>query len=399
MFLSVVRLKINILNLFIGALFLIVSLFTLVLYAISNYDRQRIYNVPNMGKTALKRARKIRKQFNPSNLAETLRVGINTKNGIKLPSVSIWISNDLDTGSLFFENLGSFEKLDRSKIIESISGILPSPYEAINGYMISSGAFMKFDFEDTTTSHRFVVSNHDLKPFISDDVHSLRLSDDLVWNARRVPHASIIGRSGSGKTMFSGGYMANIAFLQGWKVIYASAKPDQYTRKFKGPTTPEGITAVAEKLVLIMQKRLLKIQRNAVDDYGDIDKMRDIAFFIDEIGHLNAMIDSDKKLKARFEKAMKSLSFTGRSAGIHLIGVSQFATIEAFLSSPVRGNMKDCVIMLGGSANSGEERKFLMPGFNDLPKRDYKTGQGIAMVLEAGNKWKTPHYFETPLIN
>lgn len=397
-FINLVNLKIMILNIFVFVLILIVSLFSGILYLISNRDKQLIYKVPEMSKEALKRSLKVEKKFTASVLAEALRVGIQTTRGIKLPSVSVWVADDLDTGAIFIENLGSYEKLDHSKMIESISGILPSPYETVASYLVTGGKFIQFEFEDTTTSHKFIVHNHDFSPFISKDVHSIRLSDDLVWNARKVPHFSIIGRSGSAKSSFSGGYIANVAILQGWQVFYASVKPDQYTKKFNGYTTPERITQLAENLVKYMHKRLAKIQKKGADDYGDLESMNDIAFFIDEIGHLNALLDSDKKLKLRFENAMKSLSFTGRSAGIHLIGISQFATIEAFLPSSVRGNMKDGVVLLGNTANSGEERKFLIPGFNDLPNRNYQRGQGIAMVLESGNKWKTPHYFETPLI-
>lgn len=359
-------------------------------------DRQKIYVMPKMCKMAKRRARKIQKNFTDSILAEYLKMGVSTRYGIALPGVSVWVADDLDSGSVYIENLGAYGKLENSQVLASLSGILPSPYEVVISDMVKGGAFVRFGFEDAETSHRFIVKNNDLRPFISRDVHSLRLADDLVWNARKVPHASIIGRTGSGKTMFSGGYLAEIAKLQGWKVIYASAKPDRFTKKFDGPTTPEQITIKAEQLVEIMQERLTRIQELGVDDYGDIEGMNDIVFFIDEIGHLNALLSDNKKLKIRFENAMKSLSFTGRSAGIHLIGVSQFATIEAFFPSAVRGNMKDCVIMLGGSANSGEERKFLIPGYSDFAQRSYSLGEGVALVLGAGKKWEKPHYFATP---
>lgn len=360
-------------------------------------DRQNIYVVPKMPKKALRRARKIQKNFKDSILAENLKMGVSTRYGVMLPSVSVWVADDLDTGSVYIENLGTYGKLENSQVLPSLSGILPSTYEVVVSDMVMGGDFVRFGFEDVKTPHRFIIRNNNLTPFISDDVHSLRLADDLVWNARKVPHASIIGRTGSGKTMFSGGYLAEIAKLQGWKVIYASAKPDRFTKKFGGPTTPEQITIKAEQLVEIMQERLTQIQAVVVDDYGDIEGMNDIVFFIDEIGHLNALLSDDKKLKVRFENAMKSLSFTGRSAGIHLVGLSQYATIEAFLPTAVRGNMKDCVIMLGGSADAGTERQFLIPGYDNLPKRSYSQGQGIAFVSGVGNKWTTPHFYETPL--
>ena len=360
-------------------------------------DRQKVYRVPRMSKKAERRARKIQNNFKDSILAEYLKMGVSTRYGIALPGVSVWVADDLDTGSVYIENLGVYGKLENSQVLPSLSGILPSPYEVVVSDMVKGGAFVRFGFEDSESTHRFIVKNNDLKPFLSDDVHSLRLADDLIWDARKVPHASIIGRTGSGKTMFTGGYLANLASLQGWEVIYASAKPDRFTKKFDGPTTPEQITIKAEQLVETMKDRLTRIQELGVDDYGDIEGMNDIVFFIDEIGHLNALLSVDKKLKVRFESAMSSLSFTGRSAGIHIIGVSQYATIDAFLPSAVRSNMKDCVIMLGGSADSGEERKFLIPGFSDLPQRSYQQGEGIALVLGAGNKWTTPHFYETPL--
>lgn len=376
-----------------GVLFVIGGILTVKHFG----NRQKVYIVPKMSKMAEKRAKHVKKRFTASILAEFLKMGVSTRYGTALPSVSLWIADDLDTGSVYIENLGVYGKLENSQVLPSLSGILPRPYEVVASEMVKGGAFVRFAFEDAETSHRFIVKNNDLRPFVSSDVHSLRLANDLVWNLRKVPHASIIGRTGSGKTMFTGGYLAKLASLQGWEVIYASAKPDRFTKKFDGPTKPEQITIKAEQLVEIMQERLTQIQAVGVDDYGDIEGMNDIVFFIDEIGHLNALLSDDKKLKARFESALKSLSFTGRSAGIHLIGVSQYATIEAFLPSSVRGNMKDCVIMLGGSASSGEERKFLIPGFSDLPQRSYQQGEGIALVLCAGNKWTTPHFYETPL--
>lgn len=375
-----------------GVLFMIGGILTVKHFG----DRQKIYIVAEMSKMAKRRARKIQKNFKDSILAEYLKMGVSTRYGIALPGVSVWVADDLDSGSVYIENLGAYGKLENSQVLASLSGILPSPYEVVISDMVKGGAFVRFGFEDAETSHRFIVKNNDLRPFISRDVHSLRLADDLVWNARKVPHGSVIGRTGSGKSVFAGRYLANLASLQGWEVIYASAKPDRYTNQFGKVTTPEQITIKAEELVEIMQERLTRIQELGVDDYGDIEGMNDIVFFIDEIGHLNALLSDNKKLKIRFENAMKSLSFTGRSAGIHLIGVSQFATIEAFFPSAVRGNMKDCVIMLGGSANSGEERKFLIPGYSDFAQRSYSLGEGVALVLGAGKKWEKPHYFATP---
>jgi len=43
-------------------------------------------------------------------------------------------------------------------MIESISGILPSPYETVASYLVTGGKFIQFEFEDTTQ----ILSNRSL---------------------------------------------------------------------------------------------------------------------------------------------------------------------------------------------------------------------------------------------
>ena len=69
------------------------------------------------------------------------------------------------------------------------------------------------------------------------------------------------------------------------------------------------------------------------------------------------------------------------------------------MPSLARVNCSDAVIMLGGAADSADERKYLMSGFADMAKRSYGKGQGIARILGSGKKWETPHFYETPWFN
>ena len=133
--------------------------------------------------------------------------------------------------------------------------------------------------------------------------------------------------------------------------------------------------------------------------------MPHIGLFFDELGNLNASLESldktDRILKAkatsRWTTAINRLSATGASAGITIIAISQFATKEGFLPSLARVNCSDAVIMLGGAADSATERQYLMSGFSDMPKRSYGKGQGLARIVGSGRKWEnSPHFFETP---
>ena len=241
-----------------------------------------------------------------------------------------------------------------------------------------------------------------MKEFINDNKHAIRLSNDLVWYSDIVPHLSIIARTRAGKSVLAGRYMARLMLLQSWVVEYNSAKYDRYVKEFNGQSNPIKIVERAEYWCTVMDERLAKINDADKEKYLEMEDMPNIGLFFDELGNLNASLESldkvDKSLKitSRWTTAINRLSATGGSAGIHIIAISQFATKEGFLPSLARVNCSDAVIMLGGAADSADERKYLMSGFADMPKRNYGKGQGLARVLGSGKKWEVPHFYETP---
>ena len=197
--------------------------------------------------------------------------------------------------------------------------------------------------------------------------------------------------------------MARLMLLQGWIVEYNSAKYDRYVKEFNGQSDPIKIVERAEYWCSIMDERLAIINKAGKDKYLEMEDMPDIALFFDELGNLNASLESldkvDKTLKitSRWTTAINRLSATGGSSGIHIIAISQFATKEGFLPSLARVNCSDAVIMLGGAADSADERKYLMSGFADMPRRSYGKGQGVARIIGSGRKWEnSPHFYETP---
>ena len=243
---------------------------------------------------------------------------------------------------------------------------------------------------------------YSLQPFVNDDKHAIKLSKDLIWHSDIVPHLSVIARTRAGKSVLAGRYMARLMLLQGWIVEYNSAKYDRYVKEFNGQSEPIDIVKRAEYWCTVMDNRLAKINKAGKDKYLEMEDMPDIALFFDELGNLNASLESldkvDKTLKitSRWTTAINRLSATGGSSGIHIIAISQFATKEGFLPSLARVNCSDAVIMLGGAADSAEERKYLMSGFADIPKRGYGKGQGVARIISSGKKWEVPHFYETP---
>lgn len=362
-------------------------------------DEVATLDMPKMDAKARKMASKIKRLFSDKAVADVLKLANKTRYGVEMPEVFVYLESDLYAGYIAIENIASFDSLDRAKIEQKISGILTGKYQkyAIISSELSRGdAWVLYNFEDTLTSMRLVLENaNDVTNFVSENSHDIRLARDLVWHANQVPHMSIIARTRAGKSVFAGGYLAPLMQAQGWVVEYNSAKKDIYVKRYNGKFEPIEIVERAEFWLEEMKKRLAKIDDADAEKYTDLS-MQNIAVFFDEIGNLNASLESDKVLKKRWETAINALSATGASAGIHIISISQRATKEGFLTGLARTNSSDAVIMLGTAADEAGERQYLIAGY-EMAKRKYSAGQGIARFDGSGRKWQEPHYFETPL--
>ncbi|GCF92145.1 hypothetical protein NRIC_00360 [Enterococcus florum] len=366
-----------------------------------NQERVTTFDLMAMSKESQKLSKKIKSLFNDKQITDVLKLSNTTRYGDEMPQICVWIADDQTYGYVAIENIANYERMDREKYEQRISGILSGKYRrfaVVSSELTDGDTYMLFHFEDMQTSNRLYVKDSDesLAEFIDTDVHAIRLSDDLIWHSNMTPHLSIIARTRSGKSVLAGRYMAPLMILQGWEVEYNSAKYDRYVKEFNGKSTAIEIVERAEYWVQVMLSRLDEINEADKEKYLEIENMNDVAVFFDEIGNLNAELELDKSLKKRWEVAVNKLSATGASAGIHIIAISQFATKEGFLPSLARVNCSDAVIMLGGAADSADERKYLMAGFADMPKRSYETGQGVARVVSSGRRWETPHFYETP---
>ncbi len=381
--------------------------FLCLVYTWSLREEVSTISIPVMSNQANRLSQKLNRLFNDKQITDVLKLSNSTRYGYEMPELHVWINDDLDEGYIAIENIANWERADREKFEQRVSGILAGKYQrfaVITSELTAGDSFIIFYFEDTLTSQRLIVEDnaYSLQPFVNDDKHAIKLSKDLIWHSDIVPHLSVIARTRAGKSVLAGRYMARLMLLQGWIVEYNSAKYDRYVKEFNGQSEPIDIVKRAEYWCTVMDNRLAKINKAGKDKYLEMEDMPDIALFFDELGNLNASLESldkvDKTLKitSRWTTAINRLSATGGSSGIHIIAISQFATKEGFLPSLARVNCSDAVIMLGGAADSAEERKYLMSGFADIPKRGYGKGQGVARIISSGKKWEVPHFYETP---
>lgn len=351
-------------------------------------------------KRASRRIRQLTQLFNDKAIIDVLKFANSTKYGYEMPVVQVFVADDLLSGSVSIENIGNYDKLDASKMEQKVSGRLSGKfqqYAVVSSELVQDDSFIKFYFEDVNVSHRLTLKLSDIEKYKSDDRHAIQLMDNLTLHfGSDVHHMVIIGRTRSGKSML-GLYMATLMKAQGWTTEYNSAKLDRIVKRYNGVSDPEKIVERAEYWCQVMDERLAKINKANKDKYTEISGMRDVGLFFDELGNLNAAISDDRKLKARWNKAINRLTATGASTGIHVIALSQFATVEGLgLPSLARANVADSVIMLTQSANEPSERQYLVPGY-DLAKRRYTVGQGLGHFAFIDG-WQSPHLFEAPFI-
>lgn len=389
---------------------IIASVVSIIIFFYMWNRREKVSSIeiPTMTKKSKKLSKRLRQLYNDKQITDVLKLSNTTRYGQEMPEIEVWVDEDLSNGYVAIENISNWERADRENYNQRVSGIFSGRYQqfsVVDCELTADDSFILFHFEDTLTSQRLLVNDctDSLQPFVNDDSHAIQLSKDLIWHSDIVPHMSIIARTRAGKSVLAGRYMARLMSLQGWVVEYNSTKYDRYVKEFDGQSDPVKIVERAEFWCSVMDERLAEINEANKEKYLEMENMPDIGLFVDELGNLNASLESldkvDRNLKitSRWTTAVNRLSATGGSAGIHIIAISQFATKEGFLPSLARVNCSDAVIMLGGAADSATERQYLMSGFSDMPKRSYGKGQGLARIVGSGRKWEnSPHFFETP---
>src|SRR5699024_7227958 len=274
--------KYNLIELFnvissVFKIFMIVSFLILILFVFSYGSREKVstLEVDEMSKKSQRKANKIRRLFNDKTIADVLKLVNNTRFGIEMPEIFVYLADDLYSGYIAIENIASFDMLDRSKIEQKISGILSGKfqkYAVVSSELIRGDTYVLYHFEDAQTSMRLVLENvDDISNYVSENKRDIKLAKDLIWHANKVPHMSIIARTRAGKSVLAGGYIAPLMQLQGWVVEYNSAKKDIYVKKFNGEHEPIKIIERAEYWLAEMKKRLNEIDKANAEKYTDLD--------------------------------------------------------------------------------------------------------------------------------
>ena len=107
------------------AFILVVLFFLLVCFVFCLRDRDVIstFDLDSMSKKAFKTSCKVRKLFSDKTIIDVLKLSNSTRYGEEMPMVYVWLSDDLVSGYVAIENIANFEKMDKYKYEQKLSGV------------------------------------------------------------------------------------------------------------------------------------------------------------------------------------------------------------------------------------------------------------------------------------
>ncbi|MGK8455118.1 cell division protein FtsK, partial [Staphylococcus epidermidis] len=110
---------------FISYLFVFIALLLLIVFFMTLKRREYIseLDVPEMQKGQKKLANRIFKLFNDKQITDVLKLSNSTRYGEEMPNIYVFVDNDCESGYVAIENIANFEKMDKEKYEQKVSGI------------------------------------------------------------------------------------------------------------------------------------------------------------------------------------------------------------------------------------------------------------------------------------
>lgn len=105
-----------------------------------------------MNKKSYKVANRIRKLFNDKNITDVLKLSNSTRYGQEMPEIYVYIDESLIEGYIAIENISNWERADKERFEQRVSGILAGRYQKyaiVSSELTHGDSFILFHFEDT----------------------------------------------------------------------------------------------------------------------------------------------------------------------------------------------------------------------------------------------------------
>ncbi len=197
-------------------------------------------------------------------------------------------------------------------------------------------------------------------------------SSTVYWNFTSMPHALIVGNSGSGKTsalLLLLNTVLSKKYIQNSTVFIIDYKgedfkfAENYTSYFSYTNCSIGI----DNIYHIMKSR-----------QDGSDKTRTPYFVLfDEMGAFILSLSHDKKTQDKYKSIIAEILMLGRSLGIHMI-ISLQRPDSSFFLNGARENLQNSFVVLLGNS-SKEAQRMLFADFADKMENNRTVGTGYCL--------------------
>lgn len=96
----------------------------LSLFLWSKREEVSTISIPTMSKQANRLSQKLKRLFNDKQITDVLKLSNSTRYGDEMPEITVWVHDNLNEGYIAIENIANWERADREKFEQRVSGIL-----------------------------------------------------------------------------------------------------------------------------------------------------------------------------------------------------------------------------------------------------------------------------------